>query len=111
MAVSSRIIENAEEYCSLEPHEPFRIEVQDLLKKNDMDELTKRFQKRISFGTAGLRGFMGGGYAFMNDLIVLQASQVRTFFFRKLRKDFFQKRFPNKPGKQKLTVLFGRDKN
>lgn len=31
--------------------------------------------KRLSFGTAGLRGVMGEGFACMNDLVIVQTSQ------------------------------------
>jgi phosphoglucomutase len=39
------------------------------------EELEKRLRKRIQFGTAGLRGRMQAGFAFMNCLTVIQASQ------------------------------------
>jgi phosphoglucomutase len=39
------------------------------------DELEKRLQNRIQFGTAGLRGRMQAGFAFMNCLTVVQTSQ------------------------------------
>jgi phosphoglucomutase len=39
------------------------------------DELEKRLRNRIQFGTAGLRGRMQAGFAFMNCLTVIQASQ------------------------------------
>jgi phosphomannomutase len=29
----------------------------------------------MEFGTAGLRGAMGGGYSMMNDLTIIQTSQ------------------------------------
>jgi phosphoglucomutase len=38
-------------------------------------ELEKRLRQRIQFGTAGLRGRMQAGFAFMNCLTVIQASQ------------------------------------
>jgi phosphoglucomutase len=39
------------------------------------EELEKRLRTRIQFGTAGLRGRMQAGFAFMNCLTVIQASQ------------------------------------
>ena len=39
------------------------------------DELEKRLRSHIQFGTAGLRGRMQAGFAFMNCLTVIQASQ------------------------------------
>lgn len=38
-------------------------------------ELEQRLRSRIQFGTAGLRGRMQAGFAFMNCLTVIQASQ------------------------------------
>lgn len=43
-------------------------------RKNDA-ELTKRFQSRIKFGTAGLRGRMQAGPSSMNALVILQTAQ------------------------------------
>lgn len=50
-------------------------EVRGLLEAHKYDVLRDRFLPRISFGTAGLRAVMGAGYACMNDLTVIQASQ------------------------------------
>jgi phosphomannomutase len=47
-----------------------------LVDSNDNAELEKRMLKRIAFGTAGLRGQMKAGFSGMNDLTVVQASQV-----------------------------------
>lgn len=33
------------------------------------------FLSRLEFGTAGLRGRMGAGFACMNDVVVIQAAQ------------------------------------
>jgi len=68
-------IKQVKQYLQWEPHEQFRSEVQSFLDNNDQQALDERFGKRIAFGTAGLRSKMGGGYAYMNDLIVLQTTQ------------------------------------
>lgn len=52
-----------------------RKEIEELVKNKDEAELRKRLEKRISFGTAGLRGRMCAGFANMNDVTVIQASQ------------------------------------
>ena len=52
-----------------------RKEIEDLLRANDQVELEKRLRRRIAFGTAGLRSSMKAGFAHMNSVIVLQASQ------------------------------------
>lgn len=46
------------------------------LENQDVKELVKRFEGRLQFGTAGLRGPMGAGSMCMNDLTIIQATQV-----------------------------------
>jgi len=50
-------------------------EAEALRDKGDAEEIKSRFDVRMAFGTAGLRARMGAGYACMNELTVLQASQ------------------------------------
>ena len=38
-------------------------------------QLEKRLEKRLNFGTAGIRGAMGAGFGMMNDLVIIQTSQ------------------------------------
>ncbi|KAK0248908.1 hypothetical protein LTR91_018285 [Friedmanniomyces endolithicus] len=52
-----------------------RREIEALIAADDGTELERRLRKRIAFGTAGLRSSMKAGYAHMNSLTVLQASQ------------------------------------
>lgn len=52
-----------------------RAEIQKLVAENNTIELRLRLQKRIAFGTAGLRGRMEAGFSRMNSLTVIQASQ------------------------------------
>ncbi|KAK1075594.1 hypothetical protein LTR74_000001 [Friedmanniomyces endolithicus] len=52
-----------------------RREIEALIAADDGTELERRLRKRIAFGTAGLRSAMKAGYAHMNSLTVLQASQ------------------------------------
>ncbi|KAJ4488314.1 hypothetical protein J3R30DRAFT_3654599 [Lentinula aciculospora] len=56
-------------------NEATRSEIQNLWDKTDTKELERRMRPRIEFGTAGLRGKMEAGWARMNDLIIIQASQ------------------------------------
>ena len=48
---------------------------QDVSSRDAEAELERRLRKRIQFGTAGLRVRMQAGFAFMNCLTVIQASQ------------------------------------
>ncbi|ETO05512.1 hypothetical protein RFI_31884, partial [Reticulomyxa filosa] len=65
----------AKQYVAWEPHEPFRKQVETALSAKDSALLVQMFGKRIAFGTAGLRAKMAGGYAYMNDLVIIQTSQ------------------------------------
>ncbi|KAE8145625.1 hypothetical protein BDV25DRAFT_164234 [Aspergillus avenaceus] len=52
-----------------------RAEIEQLRDSNAVADLEQRLQKRIQFGTAGLRGRMAAGFSCMNSLTVIQASQ------------------------------------
>lgn len=52
-----------------------RSEIETLVGHQDHIELESRLRSRISFGTAGLRAAMKAGFAYMNSVTVLQASQ------------------------------------
>ena len=47
-----------------------------LLEQGSSEELRRRFSSRMAFGTAGLRAPMGAGFSFINDLTVIQTTQV-----------------------------------
>jgi hypothetical protein len=66
-----------EQCIAWDPNEETRRLTRALLGSGDWAELKSRFGERISFGTAGLRSRMGAGIAHMNELTVLQATQVR----------------------------------
>jgi phosphomannomutase len=50
--------------------------VKRLYENGNVAELTKLFLPRIAFGTAGLRSRMAPGYANMNELVIIQTTQV-----------------------------------
>ena len=70
---------HVELWLSSDPDESTKAEIQKLVDDHKFDELRQRLDKRIAFGTAGLRGRMAAGYSCMNELTVLQASQVSIF--------------------------------
>lgn len=68
------------------------------MKERDEAKLKKLFLSRLSFGTAGLRGRMGAGFACMNDVVVIQACQGLL--------EYLQKTIPDLNSK---GVIFGYD--
>lgn len=69
------IIERAKEYVRNEQEERFSSEVEDLLDREQWEELTDRFYTDLEFGTGGLRGVIGGGYNRMNTYVVQRSTQ------------------------------------
>ncbi len=63
----------AEQWRAAEPDDDIRQELDALLAGPD-DELAARFDGRLQFGTAGLRGEVGAGPLRMNRLLVRQAA-------------------------------------
>ncbi|OJJ48690.1 hypothetical protein ASPZODRAFT_1657291 [Penicilliopsis zonata CBS 506.65] len=59
-----------------------RSEIEKLRDSHDVEELEQRLRNRIQFGTAGLRGRMAAGFACMNSLTVIQASQGLAKYLR-----------------------------
>jgi len=52
-----------------------KLEIENLYNKQDWQELDKRLNSKLSFGTAGLREVMQAGFAYMNCLTVCQTAQ------------------------------------
>jgi phosphoglucomutase len=61
-----------------------REHVKSLVAAGKEEELQVHLGKRISFGTAGLRGKMRWGFAFMNAVTVTQTSQGLCAYLRSL---------------------------
>ena len=84
------IIERAQKYIAEEKDESFRSEVENLLKdtKANYKELEDKFYQSLEFGTAGLRGVMGGGTNRMNTLNVSKATQgLATYLIKAFPKE------------------------
>ncbi len=69
------ILEKAGRYVQDEKDDFFRSEVEGLIEKNDVDELYERFYTSLSFGTAGMRGVIGGGTNRINTFMVRKVTQ------------------------------------
>lgn len=65
----------AESYLKAEKQQIFRQEVEAELKQGAWESLYDRFYTSLSFGTAGLRGVIGGGTNRMNSFIVRKVTQ------------------------------------
>jgi len=65
----------SEEWLRLDKDPETRHEIVQLLASKNDRELERRLRNRIAFGTAGLRSRMQAGFARMNSLTVIQASQ------------------------------------
>lgn len=72
------------EWLAFDPNELTRQEIRDLRAQNSFACLSKKLLQRISFGTAGLRSSNESGFAHMNDVTVLQASQGLVAYILKM---------------------------
>ncbi|CBY02271.1 hypothetical protein IAQ61_006856 [Plenodomus lingam] len=81
------IKELAREWLELDQDESTSDEIYRLLQHGDTAELERRLRNRIAFGTAGLRGPMQAGFACMNSLTVIQASQGLAAYLLKTEHD------------------------
>lgn len=90
--------ELAREWLELDEDKSTIDEIYGLLNHGDADELERRLRHRIAFGTAGLRGPMQAGFACMNSLTVIQASQGLAAYLLKTEDNV-----------KKRGVVIGRD--
>nr|XP_053651327.1 phosphopentomutase-like [Cherax quadricarinatus] len=67
--------EKIKEWLEWDKNDKTREEIVKLISNEDEATLKKLLLNRMLFGTAGLRGRMGAGYAQMNDLVIIQTSQ------------------------------------
>ena len=97
----TEIIKRAKDYIAKEQDAGFRGEVEDLLAKDDMNELKDRFYRDLEFGTGGLRGVIGGGFNRMNTLVVKSATQGLA--------SYLVKTFPEKASAGRLSAAIAFD--
>lgn len=102
MTISAETTKQAEQWISWDFNEKTRNEIKDLVAADNEEELNSRLGSRIKFGTAGLRGRMQAGSAFMNHLTVAQASQGLVKTIQKIFKE-------EKPQGVEYAVCIGRD--
>jgi phosphomannomutase len=59
-------------WLAQDPDPETRAELQELIDSKDIEGLESRFNTRLEFGTAGLRGELGAGPNRMNRVLVAQ---------------------------------------
>ncbi|KAF2445457.1 hypothetical protein P171DRAFT_430872 [Karstenula rhodostoma CBS 690.94] len=87
MGLSPDLKELAQEWLRLDKDKSTTDEIYKLLVQGNASELERRLHPRIAFGTAGLRGPMQAGFACMNSLTVIQASQGLAAYLLKTEKN------------------------
>lgn len=68
------VVARARNWLSDDPDPVTRRELEDLIAAGDIDALTDRLSAELEFGTAGLRGALGGGSNRMNRKVVIRAA-------------------------------------
>lgn len=71
------------EWLEWDQNDKTRAEILSLINQNEVKKLENLMLNRLAFGTAGLRGEMGAGYAAMNDLVIIQTSQGLAAYLEK----------------------------
>ena len=69
------IMSLAQQWLELDQDPATRTEIQELLRQNDHAALSSQLLPYITFGTAGLRARMEAGFARLNALTIVQATQ------------------------------------
>ncbi|MEN9752789.1 MAG: hypothetical protein RL670_480 [Actinomycetota bacterium] len=70
----TQLVAAANDWLEQDPDPITRAELRELVQTKNYDELADRFEGRLSFGTAGLRGELGAGPNRMNRLVVAQTA-------------------------------------
>jgi len=88
----------AASWADADPDAATAAEVRELIAKNDTKELEDRFGASLEFGTAGLRGILGGGPNRMNRAVVRRTTAGLARYLKK-----------HVPDVEKRGVVVGRD--
>lgn len=69
------VLAKAEVYLAGEKNEAFRNEIEEAIRTEDWESLYDRFYTALAFGTAGMRGVIGGGTNRINTFMVRKVTQ------------------------------------
>ncbi|MGW2152155.1 phospho-sugar mutase [Nonomuraea sp. NPDC001699] len=72
--VDADLLRRARQWLAQDPDPDTRAELSGLLEDDDLPTLRERFQAKLEFGTAGLRGELGAGPNRMNRVTVMRAA-------------------------------------
>ena len=75
LKMKNEVLAKAREYIGFETNSIFRDEVEKAIEMEDWDSLYDRFYTSLAFGTAGMRGVIGGGTNRINTFMVRKVSQ------------------------------------
>ncbi len=74
MTIAAELLERIEAWVAIDPDADTVAEVRALITADDEAGLRERFDYRLAFGTAGLRGALGAGPNRMNEVLVRQTA-------------------------------------
>ncbi|GAA3653465.1 phospho-sugar mutase [Microbacterium marinilacus] len=86
--MSADVLDLARDWLAQDPDDETRAELEDLIERAEsgdedaVDDLDDRFDGRLQFGTAGLRGALGAGSNRMNRVLVAQAAAGFAAYLR-----------------------------
>ena len=82
-SLESSINQKIEQWLTGNYNKETKQSIQELIDKNNIEELNDAFYKDLSFGTGGLRGLMGVGTNRMNIYTVGKATQGLANYLKK----------------------------
>lgn len=82
-SMRKEVLEKAEAYIKSEKNEAFRAEVENVISAGNWEDLYDRFYTSLAFGTAGMRGVIGGGTNRINTFMVRKVTQGLADYLNK----------------------------